>query len=114
VGVAVIAEEHAMGAPDKQLLLGGVKLVHRHFLWGDLILHLLLRLLVLRWVRGVVIAVVVVREPKPLPHHRGFRLLQLRALVVIVVGCHSLEKREFREGKSDRFDERERTALWHL
>jgi hypothetical protein len=26
---------------------------------------------------------------------------------VLVVGCHSLEKREFREGESDRLDERE-------
>jgi hypothetical protein len=29
-------------------------------------------------------------------------------LVVIVVGCHSLEKREFREGGSDQLDIRER------
>jgi hypothetical protein len=31
-------------------------------------------------------------------------------MLVNVIGCHSLEKREFREGESDRLDGRERSA----
>jgi hypothetical protein len=42
-----------------------------------------------------------------------YLFLQL-ALVVIVVGCHSLVKREFREGESNWLDKRERMTLWHF
>jgi hypothetical protein len=31
-------------------------------------------------------------------------------LAVIIIGCHYLEKSEFREGESDRLDNRERSA----
>jgi hypothetical protein len=31
-------------------------------------------------------------------------------VLAVAVGCHPLEKREFREGESDRLDERERIA----
>jgi hypothetical protein len=55
-------------------------------------------------------AVVIVREPQPLPRRQGFSLLLQLALAVIVVGCHSLEKREFRERESDQLDEREQSA----
>jgi hypothetical protein len=65
-------------------------------------------------VTSVIIAGVIVGEPQPLPRCRGLNLLLQLVLAVIVVGCHSLEKREFREGESDRFDERERTTLRHL
>jgi hypothetical protein len=36
------------------------------------------------------------------------------SLVIVVVGYHSLENREFREGESDRLNERERMVLRHL
>jgi hypothetical protein len=55
-----------------------------------------------------VVTSVIIREPKPLPHYRGLCLLLDLTLPVIVVGCHSLEKREFSEGESDWSDERER------
>jgi hypothetical protein len=44
--------------------------------------------------------------PQALPRSRGLCLL-LHLALVNIVGYHSLEKREFREGESDRFDERE-------
>jgi hypothetical protein len=46
--------------------------------------------------------------------HRGLDLLLELVLTIIVVGYHSLEKREFRDGESDRLDERERTVLQHF
>jgi uncharacterized membrane protein YccF (DUF307 family) len=79
-------------------------LVHAHFLQGDLLLCLLLLWLLLwrlflqlvRRVRGVIVTAAIVGVPQALPRCRGLRLL-LHLVLVIVVGCHSLEKREFRE-----------------
>jgi hypothetical protein len=61
----------------------------------------------LRRVRGVIVAFIIIREPQLLLHHRGLDLLIDLALAIVVIGCHSLEKRESREGESDRLDERE-------
>jgi hypothetical protein len=85
-----------MGTIGLQLLLRGVELVHRRFLRGDLVLHLLLQR-----VGGVIVTGVIIRESQPLPCRRGLSLLLQLVLLIIVVGCHSLEKREFREGESD-------------
>jgi hypothetical protein len=103
-GVAVFAKEVAAGTPGITLLLRGVKLVHRSFLRGDLVLLLLLLLLhvlrlLLRCIRrvgGVIVPAVVIGVPQALPRCQGLHFL-LHFALVVVIGCHSLEKREFRE-----------------
>jgi hypothetical protein len=74
----------------QQLLLGGVE-IHQRFLRGDL-----LRLLLWR-VGGAIVTAVTAAEQEPPPRHRGLSLLLQLALIVVVVGYHSLEKREFRD-----------------
>jgi hypothetical protein len=75
----VIAKEEVLAVLGHQLLFRGVELVHRRFLRGDLLLHLLLRV-----TRGV-IAAIIIGEPQPLPHYRGLGLLLHLVLVVVVV-----------------------------
>jgi hypothetical protein len=91
----MVTEDHTVATLLQQLLLGGVELVHRWFLWEDLLLQR---------VGGVIVVTIIIREQQPLPPRWGLSLLLQLAFVVVVVGCHSLEMREFREGEIDRWD----------